>query len=80
MREITENHAEMLIDLLCDQRQAERTGCEADQARISIDVQSAVMKYAEDFGDRAAEQLLAYCRRQNLINESPSNRPGHRTR
>jgi hypothetical protein len=80
VRKITENHAEMLIDLLCDQRQAERTGQEADRARISIDVQAAVMKYAEDFGDRAAEQLLAYCRRQNLIDESSRNRPGNRTR
>ena len=80
VREITENHAEMLIDLLDEQRQAERTGHEADRARISIDVQAAFMKYAEDFGERAAEQLLAYCRRQNLINESSWNRPGHRTR
>jgi len=80
VREITENHAEMLIDLLDEQRQAERSGREADPARLSIDVQTAVMKYAEDFGDRAAEQLLAYCRRQNLINESSWNRPGQRTR
>jgi hypothetical protein len=80
VREITENHAEMLIDLLGDQKQAERTGREADQVRISVEVQAAVMKYAEDFGDRAAEQLLAYCRRQSLINESSWNRTGHRTR
>jgi hypothetical protein len=80
VREITENHAEMLIDLLDEQRQAERSGREADRARLSIEVQAAFMKYAEDFGVRAAEQLLAYCRRQNLINESSWNRPGHRTR
>jgi hypothetical protein len=80
VREITENHAEILIDLLGEQRQAERTGREADQARISVEVQAAVMKYAEDFGERAAEQLLAYCRRQNLINESSWNAPGHRRR
>ena len=58
----------------------ERTGREADKVRISVELQNAVMKYAQDFGDRAAEQLLAYCRRQNLINESSWNRSGHRTR
>jgi hypothetical protein len=76
VREMTENHAEILIDLLGEQRQAEQAGREADQVRISVEVQAAVMKYAEDFGDRAAEQLLAYCRRQNLINESSWNAPG----
>jgi hypothetical protein len=77
VREITENHAEVIIDLLGEQRQAKRSG-EADQVRKSVEVQAAVMKYAEDFGERAAEQLLAYCRRQNLINESSWNAPGHR--
>jgi hypothetical protein len=80
VREITEHHAENMIELLSEQRQAERTDREADKVRISVELQNAVMKYAQDFGDRAAEQLLAYCRRQNLINESPWNHPGHRRR
>jgi len=80
VREITQNLADTIIDLLADQRQAMPIGREADKTRIDAGVQAAVQKYAEDFGDHAAEQLLAYCRRQNLINGSSWNRPGHRTR
>jgi hypothetical protein len=47
------------------------------QGDLTDELSAAVLKYAEDFGERAAEQLLAYCRRQNLINESSWNAPGH---
>jgi len=48
VREITENHAEIIIDLLAERRQAERSNREADQVRLSAEVQTAVVKYAED--------------------------------
>jgi hypothetical protein len=36
----------------------------ADGRRLSEEIQTEVQKYAEDFGEHAAEQLLAYCRRE----------------
>ena len=71
VREITLNHAEELIDLLDDVREAQRrglneTGCTSRWHLVEL----AVQKYAEDFGDHAGQQLLAYCRRQLLINDA----------
>jgi hypothetical protein len=66
VREITFNHAEKLIELLVEQREASR-GPEAHVTRLSGDIEEAVAKYAEDFGFAAAQQLLAYARRQMLI-------------
>ena len=50
VRAITEQHAEKLIDLLSNR----------DEANF----QNGLAKYAEDFGQRAADQLEAYARRQ----------------
>ena len=61
VREITTNHAEELVELLSDLKEAQRRGLnEAECKQRSELVVEAVSKYAEDFGDHAAEQLLAY--------------------
>jgi hypothetical protein len=75
VREITLNHAEELIDLLAEQREAGQRGPEAHVARLSIDIQAAVDKYAEDFSFTAAEQLLAYARRQMMIHGREDSGP-----
>ena len=49
IRAITEHHAEKLIELLY----------------VGKDIQPALAKYAEDFGERPAKQLEAYIRRQD---------------
>ena len=79
VREITVNHAEELTELLADLREAERRSLnEAERRWRSELVDAAVKKYAGDFGDHAGQQLLAYCRRQMLINEADG--PGRRGR
>jgi hypothetical protein len=70
VHDITTNHAEMLVDLLDEQRQALDRRRQEDAERVDAEIQTAVAKYAEDFGGRAAEQLLAYAGRQLLINRS----------
>jgi N12 class adenine-specific DNA methylase len=70
VREITETHALELNELLADLREAYRrglneAGCIPRQERVD----EAVAKYAEDFGDQAAERLLAYCRREAVLQE-----------
>jgi hypothetical protein len=81
VREITLNHAEEVIDLLADLTEAQRRGDkESSQGFWSEPIEAALEKYAEDFGDHAAQQLLAYCRRQLLINEADKLRPGHKGR
>jgi len=82
VREITERHAEKLIDLLGGLRQIDdwlaAPVC-SDPARLYHErdallgrVQSAVASYAEDFGEQAARQLEAYARRQaSLGDRSP---------
>lgn len=79
VREITENHAALLIDLLAQQRDAQRSRSEEENRRLSTEIQTEVQKYAEDFGERAAEQLLAYSRRQVQLNAVPTG-PAERNR
>jgi hypothetical protein len=75
VREITETHAALLIDLLAQQREAQRSRSEHESARLSAEIQTEIQKYAEDFGERAAEQLLAYSRRQgNAVPIGPAGR------
>jgi len=81
VRDITLNHAEDVIDLLADLTEAQRrVDKESSQGFWSEPIKAALEKYAEDFGDHAAQQLLAYCRRQLLINEADKLRPGHKGR
>jgi hypothetical protein len=63
VREITERHAEKLIELL-----DERAGApSADLDRIRGDFESGINSYAEDFGKPAADQLEAHVRRQAML-------------
>ena len=74
VREITENHAALLVDLIAHQRETQRSRSDDDNLRLSSEIQAEVQKYAEDFGEHAAKQLLAYARRQVLITgNAPSN-------
>ena len=71
VREITEAHAELLADMVADLAEADRRGVgPTEVARRVAQLHDAVRKYAEDFGDHAAEQLLAYARRQAAMGES----------
>ncbi len=73
VREITEAHAELLIDMVADLAEADRRGVgPTEVARRVAQLHDAVRKYAEDFGDPAAEQLLAYARRQAASNDVPT--------
>jgi hypothetical protein len=69
VREITEAHAELLADMVADLAEADRRGVGPTEV---AQLHDAVRKYAEDFGDRAAEQLLAYARRQAASNHVPT--------
>jgi hypothetical protein len=60
VREITEQHAEKLIDLLDSIHSGPMSGKEALQARFT----AGITAYAEDFGKHAADQLQAYTLRQ----------------
>jgi hypothetical protein len=60
VREITEQHAEKLIDLLDSLASAPATGKDALQAQFG----TGIAAYAEDFGQHAADQLEAYVKRQ----------------
>jgi hypothetical protein len=60
VREITERHAEKLIDLLDSLASAPATGKDALQTQFD----AGVAAYGEDFGQQAADQLEAYARRQ----------------
>jgi hypothetical protein len=72
VREITEAHADVLKELVADVTEAERRGLGAESiAERSERVTDAVGKYAEDFGDRAAARLLAYARRQAVLEDAP---------
>ncbi len=50
VREITETHADRIIDALCENSRA--------------DITPLIQMYADDFGEEAARRLEAYCRRQ----------------
>jgi hypothetical protein len=76
IREITENHAERLTSLLADQLAAQRSSAEAESTRLSGEIRKATEKYAEDFGEHASEQLLAYARRQMRGNKLQTDRSG----
>jgi hypothetical protein len=72
VREITEAHADVLKELVADVTEAQRRGLGAEPiAERSERVTDAVKKYAEDFGDRAAAQLLAHARRQAVLEDAP---------
>jgi hypothetical protein len=60
VREITERHAEKLIDLLDSLASAPANGKDALQAQFD----AAIAAYGEDFGQHAADQLQAYVKRQ----------------
>lgn len=61
VEEITDRHAEVLTELLDKARHANGSPAEA---ATQTQVQEAVEKYAGDFGRKAADDLLAFCRRQ----------------
>jgi len=60
VREITERHAEKLIDLLDQLTSAPTNSKDALQAQFD----AGIAAYAEDFGQQAADQLQAYIKRQ----------------
>jgi hypothetical protein len=60
VREITERHAEKLIDLLDSLASGPANGKDALQAQFD----AGIAAYAEDFGQHAADQLQAYVARQ----------------
>jgi hypothetical protein len=70
VRAITEAHAELLIDMATAIADADRRNAgPTEVARLMGQMQDAVRKYAEDFGDHAAQRLLAYARRQAQMDE-----------
>jgi uncharacterized protein YukE len=60
IREITEQHAEKLIDLLDSLASAPANGKDALRSQFDADIAA----YGEDFGECAADQLQAYVKRQ----------------
>jgi hypothetical protein len=60
VREITERHAEKLIDLLDELASAPANRKDALYAKFD----AGITAYAEDFGQHAADQLQAYIKRQ----------------
>jgi hypothetical protein len=66
VREITERHAEKLIDLLDSLASAPANGKDALQAQFD----AGIAAYAEDFGQHAADQLQAYVKRQAGLDSS----------
>jgi hypothetical protein len=66
VREITERHAETLIDLLDSLASAPAKGKDAVEAQFD----AGISAYAEDFGQPAADQLQAYVRRQAGLDTS----------
>jgi hypothetical protein len=60
VREITERHAEKLIDLLDSVASAPADGKDA----LGSQFDAGIAAYGEDFGQHAADQLEAYVRRQ----------------
>ncbi len=66
VREITEQHADKLIDLLDSLASAPADGKDALRAQFAV----GIAAYAEDFGQHAADQLQAYVRRQADLDPS----------
>ena len=64
VREITRRHAEKLIDILDSIAHAAGSCVPSEANRLQGLFDSALAAYAEDFGQRAADQLEAYVRRQ----------------
>jgi hypothetical protein len=60
VRDITEQHAEKLIDLLDAIHSGPMSGKESLQERFD----AGIATYAEDFGQHSADQLQAYVLRQ----------------
>lgn len=59
VRAITEIGAERIIALL-----GERPPTPREKDRVSVQIGSALLLYAEDFGQEAANHLDSYCRYQ----------------
>jgi hypothetical protein len=75
VREITERHAEKLIDLLDSIASAPANG--KDALRSQFD--AGITAYAEDFGQHAADRLEAYARRQASLDVcNRADRGSHR--
>lgn len=66
IRDITERHADKLIDLLDAIAVAPANGKDALQMQFD----TGIAAYAEDFGQHAAHQLEAYVRRQASFEQS----------
>jgi hypothetical protein len=64
VRAITLQHSEKLIDLLETIEQARHSCVPGEATRLREAFQSGIAAYAEDFGQPAAQQLEAFCRRQ----------------
>jgi len=71
VRAITEAHAGLLIALLLQQHDAQRARDDADSRRLSAGIKVAVRMYTKDFGEHAAEQLLAYASEQAFLYSVP---------
>jgi hypothetical protein len=72
VEEITTNHAEVVISLVEAFR---RVGGSLDAAAAGERVREEVQRYADDFGQAAGDRLLAYCRRQAVLNDSTAFHP-----
>lgn len=78
VREITERHAEKLIDILDSIQQASGSCVPAEASRLQSLFGSAIAAYAEDFGQHAADRLEAYVRRQASLDECDRADQGRR--
>jgi hypothetical protein len=70
VREITEHHAEKLIETLDSLQQASGSCIPGEATRLRELFDSGIAAYAEDFGHHAAAQLEAYVRRQAGLDPS----------
>ncbi len=69
VHEITARHGELLAELIGELLEADRRESPAAQTRRDA-LDAAVAKYAEDFGQRAADRLLDRVRRQSPHDEA----------
>lgn len=74
VRNITETHADTLMNLLIEQHQADSAGTAADRERWMKGYEAGLAKYAESFGQPAAERLRSHV--QRLAGESLPSRSG----
>lgn len=78
IRAISEQHAEKLVELIAAMPPSKPGASRPEAERPQGEFRSGITKYAEDFGERAAEQLEAYVRRQAASHETSPAPSGRR--